>query len=134
LVDLLPIADPAGRRAPPMPDETQTPGPVQLFCSRSAPEIAELARQLRALAPAVVARERTPSGMRLRFAASNHTRSSLEQFVRAEQQCCPFFEMQVTDSASGLHFQMEGPPEAQWLLDICHQLIDPAAASPSTQP
>jgi hypothetical protein len=64
--------------------------------------------------------------MWLRLAASDHTRSSLEQFVRAEQQCCPFFEMRVTESASGLHFQMDGSPEAQWLLDICHQLIDSA--------
>jgi len=73
--------------------------------------------------------------MWLRLAASGHTRSSLRQFVRAEQQCCPFFEMRVTESTSGLlQFEMDGPLEAQWLLDICYRLIDPAAASPSTRP
>ena len=63
------------------------------------------------------ARETTPEGYRLRFAADPVFAGQLAELSAREVECCAFFTFAVTVSTDGLTLDVLAPADARPLLD-----------------
>jgi hypothetical protein len=52
--------------------------------------------------------------------------SELRELVRLERECCPFLGFSITERAGAIDLQIDGPPEAEAMIDSF------AAASPAS--
>ena len=96
-----------------MPEPADT-----LACSLTGEEMRERAAEARALAGrALMGREPTAEGLRLRFRESPGVEEAVRSFVRREKQCCPFFDFELRRAGDGLELAVAAPPEARGLLD-----------------
>jgi hypothetical protein len=72
----------------------------------------------KAMLPHMVNGERMETGLRLTFADTAELRSSVENFIHLERQCCGFLTFTLAPPTDGLILTIEGPPEAQATLDM----------------
>jgi len=54
--------------------------------------------------------------------------AALAEFVRAERECCPFFDLRVTAEGDAFVLTIEGPPDAEPLIA---QLVAELRSGPS---
>jgi len=66
---------------------------------------------------ALVDREPTAHGVRLRFSTTGGAEDEVRDLVRREQECCPFFSFTLARDGDHLLLDAEAPPEARELLD-----------------
>lgn len=66
---------------------------------------------------ALMDRERTAHGVRLRFSTTGGAEEAVRDLVRREQECCPFFRFTLARDGDHLLLDAEAPPEARELLD-----------------
>jgi hypothetical protein len=94
----------------------QTP-PTYTLSSEKVAEIGKLLLTLaaRTLTP----RERTPSGYRLRLRPEPEVETALRDFVRRDNECCPFLDFSVKREPEALQLEVRGPEAANQLLDFC---------------
>jgi hypothetical protein len=81
------------------PSATTGPASTPILCDMTnAPDTAEqrLADYRRLFADALIARERTVSGTRWRFRATEGTESLVRDLAAREQACCAFFSFSIT--------------------------------------
>jgi hypothetical protein len=67
---------------------------------------------------------------RLTFRADERTAASLDAFVRAERECCPFLDLCVTRTAEAVLLEVRGPDGAE---EVIAGLVD-AFRSPREAP
>lgn len=98
-----------------------------LGCSTSGDELLGIAQAFRAaVRGGLVGRTRTASGVRFRVREAPEVVGALQEFVRREKACCPFFDFDISSMGSEVRLDIEGPPEARPLLDLLFQLAEPA--------
>ena len=91
---------------------------TEMVCSLTDRESRERRATVRkSLFPHLLSAEKMDSGLKLTFPDSNRLRSSVEDFVDLERQCCGFLTCTITPSGQGLTLTIEGPPEAQETLE-----------------
>ncbi len=87
-------------------------------CSLTGREQVERAAEARDLIDgALVAREVTEHGLRLRFRGAPETRAAVRDLVRREKECCPFFDFEIAESCSELTMTVSAPSDARPLLE-----------------
>ncbi len=92
---------------------------ITIACSLTPEELhsrKSLARE--SLVPHIVATEKCTNGLKITFQDTPAVRSNVEMFAALEQQCCGFLSLTVTPRAEGLALIIEGPAEAQELIDM----------------
>jgi hypothetical protein len=77
----------------------------------TSPRLPGRAKAISALGENLVAVEAEGRSARLRFAAD---RERVEQFVRDESRCCPFFEFEVASRDGETTLSVGGPENAEW--------------------
>ena len=75
------------------------------------------------LVPHIIKTERLASGLRLSFHESADLRSRVDTFVNLERQCCGFLTFAVTPPDGGLSVTIQGPPEAQSMLEMFAEAV-----------
>ena len=87
-------------------------------CSLTGREQAERAAEARDLIDgALVSREVTEHGLRLRFRGTSETRAAVRDLVRREKECCPFFDFEIAEAGSDLTMTVSAPSDARPLLE-----------------
>jgi hypothetical protein len=87
-------------------------------CSLTGREQAERAAEARDLIDeALVSREVTEHGLRLRFRGASETRAAVRDLVRREKECCPFFDFEIAEAGSEFTMMVSAPSEARPLLE-----------------
>ncbi len=100
-----------------------------IACSLSRREQVERAAEARELIDsALVARERSAGGLRLRFRGPPAVHSAVRALARREKECCPFFDFELVESGEDLEMTVTAPAEAQPLLDSLFSGPSPTAA------
>jgi MerR family copper efflux transcriptional regulator len=84
-------------------------------CSLTGAARADRAAWLAALRGQVIAVERHTTGLVARFPAP--LAPQLRALADAEAQCCPFLRFEVTTSQDTSELRVEGPPDAQPVID-----------------
>lgn len=103
-----------------------------LGCSTSGDELLSIAQTFRAaVRGGLVGRTRTDTGVRFHVRKAPEVVNALEEFVRREKACCPFFDFDISSLGPQVRLEIEGPPEARPLLDLLFQLAEPAAPAAS---
>lgn len=101
-------------------------------CSLSEREQVERAAEARGLMEsALVVRERTEHGLRLRFRGPAEVRSAVRALARREEECCPFFEFELAEAGEDLVMTVSAPAEARPLLDALFAVESAAPHSAS---
>jgi hypothetical protein len=64
-------------------------------------------------------RETLPDGLRLQFAATGETLSTIARLVDAERQCCRFLRFRITVEPDGgpMFLELSGPPGTREFMD-----------------
>ena len=75
------------------------------------------------LIPHINKTERLASGLRLSFRETDALRSRVDTFVNLERQCCGFLTFAVTPPDGGLSVTIQGPPEAQSMLEMFAEAV-----------
>lgn len=70
-------------------------------------------------------RERVDQRLVLTFVDDGPTRTLVDDFVRAEQQCCSFFEFAVRQHDDEVVLELAAPEEAAHMLDAAMVAFDP---------
>ena len=92
--------------------------PIPSACSLSSGQREDRELEFRDLAAsALLASERTPAGIRLRFDPAPAVRARVMELVRKEKECCPFFDFRLEASLAEFSLQVSAPPEAEPMLD-----------------
>lgn len=98
-----------------------------LGCSTSGDELLSIAQTFRAaVRDGLVGRSRTATGIRFHVHEAPEVLGALQEFVRREKACCPFFDFDITSHGPQVQLDIGGPPEARPLLDLLFQLAEPA--------
>ena len=66
---------------------------------------------------ALVARERTDTGLRVRFSSTPDVEQRTRALIAAESECCPFLTFDLQHEADELVLTVAGPPEAGPIID-----------------
>jgi hypothetical protein len=107
------------------------PGARPLMCSESGEDLLALGEALRSAARGwLLDRERLADGLRLRFQGGAAAEAAVAEFVRREQQCCPFLEFRTVRGDGCFSVDVVGPPEAAHLLDLIFRIAEPASRVP----
>jgi hypothetical protein len=100
--------------------------PIPIACSLSPGQRLDREAEFRDLAiTGLLARERTESGIRLRFEPSEETRARVLELVSKEKDCCPFFDFALEADAGELLLDVSAPAEAQPVLDAFFESFSP---------
>jgi hypothetical protein len=92
--------------------------PIPIACSLSAEDQADRSGEFAAIFDrALIGREATPGGVRLRLRPSPGLRDDLADLVRRERECCPFFDFRMEDRPGELLLEIDAPPEAMPIVD-----------------
>jgi hypothetical protein len=92
--------------------------PTPIACSLSPGDRIGREAEFRHLATSdLLARERTDSGIRLRFGPSEETRALVLELVSKEKECCPFFDFSLGSEADELLLDVSAPDDARPVLD-----------------
>jgi hypothetical protein len=96
-------------------------------CSSGGDDLLAIGAALRSAATAgLLARERLPGAVRLRFRASDEAEREIQEFVRRERECCPFFDLSVRRADGEFSLEVVGPAEADRLLDLIYRVAEPS--------
>jgi hypothetical protein len=98
------------RIAQPRPTDRDAPVACSLGADELERRMAEAAAVGRA---ALVSEERRGGRHLLRFRAGAGTRRALEGIVAAEAACCPFLELELSESGDELLLAIGAPPEGR---------------------
>jgi hypothetical protein len=91
---------------------------IPLACSLTAGDQADRRLEFgHILGRGLLAREDTPSGIRLRFRASPGLEQSLLDLTSREKECCPFFDFRIEANRDELLLEVSAPPEARPIVD-----------------
>lgn len=89
-----------------------------IACSLDAGELEDrLALIAEIGAESLISREVDGGRHHLRFRASAATRTQLEKIVAAEEKCCSFLDLALTDEGEELSLSIAAPRDAQALAD-----------------
>lgn len=84
-------------------------------CSLAGTDRADRAHRLAALREQALSFERDATGLTARFAAS--LAPELRAVAAAEAECCPFLSFEVTADRQTSELRVQGPPDAQPVID-----------------
>jgi hypothetical protein len=87
------------------------PETVPIACSLEQSELLDRARAMARLGGRLVAVEAEGRDARLRFAASH---GAVDEFVRAESDCCPFFDFTVAERGEDVELRVGAPEGGEW--------------------
>ena len=87
------------------------PETVPIACSLDQTELPDRADAMARLGEQLVAVEAGGAVAHLRFSAP---RAKVEEFVRAESSCCPFFDFSVSDEDGETSLRVEAPEDGIW--------------------
>lgn len=79
---------------------------------------------IRALTGRLLARERIDNRLVLRFEDDGDTTALVEEFVREEQACCPFFGFEIRHGQE-VALELSAPAEGSHMLDAAMDSFDP---------
>jgi hypothetical protein len=88
-----------------------------IACTITNAEIPERIALIERMRAAMIAVERTPTGLLLHFSDDDVVRDDLDTFAVDEKRCCQFWGFAVIDEADGIAFQWDGPPAVDHLLE-----------------
>ncbi len=83
------------------------PDPMPIACSLDRSELIDRARLAAELGESLLAVEADGRHVNLRFPMERH--QALQEFVRAESQCCPFFAFELTLEQQAARLQVDAP-------------------------
>ena len=91
---------------------------IPLACSLTAADQANRRLEFDAiLERGLLAREWTPSGIRLRFTPSPGLEEDLADLTRREKQCCPFFEFRIDSLEGEIVLDVGAPVEGRPIVE-----------------
>ena len=89
------------------------PQTIPIACSLDKADLPDRAGVMEALGRELVSVEADASHAILRFETD---RARLDEFVKAESSCCPFFEFEVAAEAEVTTLRIAAPEGAEWAL------------------
>ncbi len=91
---------------------------LPLACSLTPGELARREHEIRALIrDELIASQRTPAGVLLRFPLAGPVEAAVSDLVRRERECCAFLSFELTRRDDELVLRVEGPQEARPVID-----------------
>ncbi len=88
------------------------PETIPIACSLDQADLPDRGRQMAELGGTMTAIQAEGSLAELRFPASQ--REPIEDFIRVESSCCPFFEFSLAESGGDLRLTVGAPADGKW--------------------
>src|SRR5437867_10923210 len=100
--------------------------PIPNACSLSPGQRLDRESEFHDLAmTGLLTRERTDTGIRLRFKPSEGTRARVLELVSKEKECCPFFDFALEADAGEVLLEVSAHPEAWPVLGALFESFSP---------